>query len=222
MGRPFNDLTGKRFENFLVLRRVENNKWGQVQFLTRCEVNNCGKERVVERSRLTTKTEPMTHCGCLTSKHCSDAKKGNKYRLTHGLTGTLEYDAEQKHKRRIKKQKNNAGADFSYAESLKISKPNINYCVYCGSIDKFTVDHIMPITKGGTQDPKNLVTACRFCNSSKHNSFFIDWYIINKDKRNLRSLDEIIKDLGFDDLEDLTNYQDYISCNAWHNYGLMY
>ena len=24
------------------------------------------------------------------------------------------------------------------------------------------------------------------------------------------------------DLEDLTNYQDYISCNAWHNYGLMY
>ena len=80
----------------------------------------------------------------------------------------------------------------------------------------------MPIIKGGTQDSKNLVTACRSCNSSKNASFFIDWYGKNKDKRNLRSLDEIIKDLGFDDLEDLTNYQDYISCNAWHNYGLMY
>gem|GEM_PF-3795546 len=209
----FRDLTGKKFGDLYVIKRVENSKWDRAQFLTRCEVEGCGNEKVVSGDRLTHKTQPTTHCGCLSSKHKSDAKK------THGLTGTLEYDAEQKHKRRMRKQKNNIGADYSYD---KIVKPDLDYCVYCGSIENLTKDHIMPIIKGGTQDPKNLIRACKSCNSSKHKSFFIDWYGKNKDKRNLRSLDEIIKDLGFDDLEDLTNYQDELSNNAWHNYGLIY
>ena len=140
-GRPFNDLTGKKFGDLYVIRRVENDKWDQVQFLTRCEVEGCGNEKVVRRNYLTRKTYPTTHCGCLTSKHCSDAKK------THGLTGTPEYYAERDAKRRMRKQKNNIGADSSYD---KIDKPDLDYCVYCGSIDKPTVDHIMPITKGGT------------------------------------------------------------------------
>jgi len=218
-GRPFIDLTGKRFGDLYVIRRVKNDKRNHAQFLTRCEVEGCGNEKVVLGYRLTSKTKPMTHCGCLTSQHISDVKKGNEYRLTHGLSRTPEYDAEQTHKRRMRKQKNNAGVDFSYD---KIFKPDLDYCVYCGSIDKPTVDHIMPITKGGTQNLKNLIRACKSCNSSKHASFFIDWYDKNKDKRNLRSLDEIIKDMGFDDLEDLINYQDDLANNAWHNYGLMY
>lgn len=32
-----------------------------------------------------------------------------------------------------------------------------------------TWDHIVPITKGGTNQPDNLQPACRACNSSKHN-----------------------------------------------------
>ena len=275
----FIDLTGKRFGNLYVIKRVKNSKSNQVQFLTRCEVEGCGNEKVVKGDRLTRKTYPMTHCGCLTvhdltgkrfgslliidrakndkrnqvcwnyichcgkngvvsgdhltrktnptthcgcltNQHKSDAQKGLLHsNYKHGLTGTSEYNAEQTHKRRMRKQKNNAGADFSYD---KIDKPDLDYCVYCGSIDKPTVDHIMPITKGGTQDPKNLIRACMSCNQSKNASFFIDWYSKSKDKRNLRSLDEIIKDMGFDDLEDLTNYQDELENNAWHNYGLIY
>ena len=30
-----------------------------------------------------------------------------------------------------------------------------------------TVDHIVPVAKGGTDDPENLVAACRKCNFSK-------------------------------------------------------
>ena len=211
--KPFIDLTGKKFGDLYVIRRVKNDKSNRVQYLTRCEVDNCGNEKVVSGDRLTRKTQPTTHCGCLSSKHRGDAKK------THGLTGTLEYWVEQQHKRRMRKQKNNAGADYFYD---KIIKPKIDYCVYCGSTDNLSTDHIMPIIKGGNQDPKNLIKACKSCNSSKNNSFFIDWYSKSKDKRNLRSLDEIIKDLGFDDLEDLTNYQDELANNAWYNYGLMY
>ena len=34
-------------------------------------------------------------------------------------------------------------------------------------MDATTVDHIIPVAKGGTDDPENLVAACRRCNFSK-------------------------------------------------------
>ena len=42
-------------------------------------------------------------------------------------------------------------------------------CQYCGSEDATTVDHVLPISKGGTDDPDNLVAACTRCNYSKGN-----------------------------------------------------
>ena len=43
-----------------------------------------------------------------------------------------------------------------------------NYeCVQCGSTLDLTVDHIHPVSMGGTNDPSNLQTMCRSCNCSK-------------------------------------------------------
>jgi hypothetical protein len=38
-------------------------------------------------------------------------------------------------------------------------------CVYCGD-EANAVDHVIPINKGGTDHPDNLVAACMFCNGS--------------------------------------------------------
>ena len=43
-------------------------------------------------------------------------------------------------------------------------------CHYCGSSGKAetqTIDHKVPRTLGGTNDPANLLTACRSCNLKK-------------------------------------------------------
>lgn len=40
-------------------------------------------------------------------------------------------------------------------------------CVACGGGDDLTVDHIVAVANGGTDDPDNLQTLCRPCNSSK-------------------------------------------------------
>ena len=40
-------------------------------------------------------------------------------------------------------------------------------CVKCGSFKSLAVDHIHPYSLGGTDDPDNLQTLCRSCNSSK-------------------------------------------------------
>lgn len=45
-------------------------------------------------------------------------------------------------------------------------------CVYCGANAVATlleVDHVVPSSRGGTDDPSNLVTACKGCNVGKSN-----------------------------------------------------
>lgn len=46
-------------------------------------------------------------------------------------------------------------------------------CVWCGETledsGRLTLDHCRPHSKGGSNAPSNLVTACRRCNSSRGN-----------------------------------------------------
>ena len=39
-------------------------------------------------------------------------------------------------------------------------------CRYCGG-PATTADHVIPKSRGGSDDPSNLVAACRSCNSAK-------------------------------------------------------
>lgn len=47
-----------------------------------------------------------------------------------------------------------------------------NYtCRYCRSVEnELTVDHVTPVALGGSDDPDNLVAACKDCNSGKASS----------------------------------------------------
>lgn len=44
-------------------------------------------------------------------------------------------------------------------------------CIYCGaSVEgdtRLTLDHVKPYSKGGSNEPGNLVTCCHKCNSSR-------------------------------------------------------
>ena len=43
-------------------------------------------------------------------------------------------------------------------------------CVYCGSglgLENATLDHVIPVSRGGSHLPGNLVSACRGCNQRK-------------------------------------------------------
>jgi 5-methylcytosine-specific restriction endonuclease McrA len=50
-------------------------------------------------------------------------------------------------------------------------------CKYCDKPvgNKFHVDHIVPISRGGTNYPNNLVITCQSCNDSKGNKFLSEW-----------------------------------------------
>ena len=40
-------------------------------------------------------------------------------------------------------------------------------CQYCGSTERLTLDHVVPIKRGGERTWTNLVTACFSCNNRK-------------------------------------------------------
>lgn len=49
-------------------------------------------------------------------------------------------------------------------------KERFNYqCAICGERKPLTVDHIIPLSKGGTDDISNIQPLCRNCNSKKNN-----------------------------------------------------
>jgi 5-methylcytosine-specific restriction endonuclease McrA len=60
---------------------------------------------------------------------------------------------------------------------LRLFERDQGRCVYCGvdlkaDFDRFTmatVDHLVPESKGGTEDFENLLLSCRVCNGLKAN-----------------------------------------------------
>lgn len=47
-------------------------------------------------------------------------------------------------------------------------------CLYCGGPGG-TVDHVVPLSRGGQHAEGNLVPACRSCNSSKMDKLLVEW-----------------------------------------------
>lgn len=66
-------------------------------------------------------------------------------------------------------------------ENLPISDESVDYaeiilrdpCAYCGG-EATTLDHIVPLSDGGTHDWDNLTPACKPCNSRKNDGPILD------------------------------------------------
>jgi len=59
-----------------------------------------------------------------------------------------------------------------YRSHVPFSKKNVivrdkHRCVYCGSKEVLTIDHVIPVSRGGKSNFENCVTACKPCNNKK-------------------------------------------------------
>jgi HNH endonuclease len=60
-------------------------------------------------------------------------------------------------------------------------------CVYCGSKNDLTTDHLIPKNRGGDDSADNLVIACTHCNASRGDKGVFEWLGLKK-KDNLHRL----------------------------------
>jgi hypothetical protein len=85
-------------------------------------------------------------------------------------------------------------------------------CEYCGRKAPnvlLHVDHIKPISKGGTNDILNLVTACEDCNSGKSNRELSDTTVIEQRRKQSEELQKRLeqKEMLIKWQEELTNIE---------------
>lgn len=78
----------------------------------------------------------------------------------------------------------------------KRAEQGIKTCVYCGK-DATGYDHIVPRSKGGTDDDENLVPCCKRCNSSKSSKDLADFLNTTTVKLDYESILKNIKLMRF-------------------------
>lgn len=55
-------------------------------------------------------------------------------------------------------------------------------CVFCGSTENLSTDHLIPKNRGGNDSADNLVLSCKSCNSSRGDKGIFEWLgLKNKD-----------------------------------------
>lgn len=70
------------------------------------------------------------------------------------------------------------GGKFSSKELKEMRAAQNGVCAYCQrqyDPDALTMDHIIPISRGGRHEAPNICLACPRCNFSKHNKMLEEW-----------------------------------------------
>lgn len=90
----------------------------------------------------------------------------------------LELIARQRLTKRIdQNQRRPAPGAFTKADILRLLHEQQGCCRWCGGPlgERWDIDHVVPLSRGGTHDPSNIVLACERCNISKHAKLLGEW-----------------------------------------------
>ena len=100
--------------------------------------------------------------------------------------------------KRREARKKKAIATLTPEQWLETLESFDNCCVYCGEkLDNPQQDHVIPVSAGGGYTKKNMLPACKFCNSSKHNHSLEEWYTLSQPFFTSERLAKIHKWIGF-------------------------
>lgn len=98
------------------------------------------------------------------------------YRARHAKQRAIsnrEYHSKHPEKRLEWQQRRRAaklksgGMGVTAKQWLELKENYSNLCAYCAEKKPLTMDHIIPLSKGGEHDIDNIVPACKSCNSGK-------------------------------------------------------
>lgn len=80
------------------------------------------------------------------------------------------------------------------AES-RLARGIVGPCAYCGTWVASTVDHVVPVSAGGTNAADNLASACLVCNSGKADRTAEQWMAALSQRRILPATPALLAEL---------------------------
>lgn len=162
------------------------NKAGQEKYKGYYEAN---RERMVEKSRRwysQHKEEAAEYVRRRSAEtKAKIAEKKRRYRAEN-KDKIAEYNRKWRtenkgvmraHKHRRRARQRNAPGRHTAADVKRQHKAQKGKCYYCGCKvgNDYHVDHVIPLIRGGSDGPENIVIACQFCNISKKDKLPHEW-----------------------------------------------
>lgn len=93
-----------------------------------------------------------------------------KCRIADALLVSLEYPTSPSEPRTTKRAVEGPFyRSVSFSNRLTVFRRDNYQCVMCKTEKDLTIDHVIPKSKGGTNEPENLQVLCRRCNAIKGN-----------------------------------------------------
>lgn len=96
-----------------------------------------------------------------------DIDAGSDFTETHWVPLTIDIArGDRKLRRRVFKR-----VAFSRSDKIAAWNKSEGHCWYCGTrmnpFEDFSIDHVLPVARGGGNNPENLVPCCLPCNLQK-------------------------------------------------------
>lgn len=124
---------------------------------------------------------------CSRVRHANNPKKQREataawYRKNKERVSEYNRDYKKKHRKLIAflqrqyvSRKNGAVGTATEEQIKSRLDYHGNRCIYCGRDGPMEIEHMIPLSRGGTNWPANLAPACRSCNSSKRSKTFFEF-----------------------------------------------
>lgn len=146
----------------------------------------CGESKPLTDYAKSSRALDGKQCKC---KTCDKAyRKANKAKIT-AYQKTSEYKASRTKYRKSGKGRRmwtsanqrrralRAGAKHIPYDAEALLNSTYGFCCYCVEQKPLTLDHVIPLSKGGADAEHNIVPCCQSCNSSKNNTELVEWLI---------------------------------------------
>ena len=98
-------------------------------------------------------------------KYYSENKEAERRRKQEWEKNNRAACVARRNRRKTRETK--AGGSFTGDEWIALCEKYNNRCLCCGKKRKLTIDHVIPVSMGGTSDISNLQPLCKSCNCSK-------------------------------------------------------